>query len=99
MVFWVENREFVESFMAPQDRLCFQKCVSAFFFFFFFFLREREVAKTRVLCPVLMISSVLSTLHSGAQPDSESNMSSRDSVSFERTDKDIERGVNGPYTI
>lgn len=73
--------------MARQDRLCFQKCVSAF---------SREVAKTRMLCPVLMISSVLSTLHSGAQPDNESNMSSRDSESFERTDKDIKRGVNGP---
>lgn len=73
--------------MAPLDRLCFQKCVSAF---------SKRVAKTRVLCPVLMILSVLSALHSGAQPDSESNMSSRDSVSFERTDKDIERGVNDP---
>lgn len=47
----------------------------------------------RVHCPVLTILCVLCTLHNTVQRDSESNVSSRGSVSFKRTDKDIERGV------
>ncbi len=47
----------------------------------------------RLHCPVLTILCVLSTLHNIVQLDSESNASTRDSVSFKRTDKDIERGV------
>lgn len=47
----------------------------------------------RVHCSLLTVSSELSPLHTSARWDSESNVSSRGSVSFKRTDKDIERGM------
>ncbi len=53
----------------------------------------KRCCQMRALCSLLTVSSMLSTLHNSAQRDSESNVSSRGSVSFKRTDKDIERGM------
>lgn len=47
----------------------------------------------RVHCPVLTTLCVLGTFHNSAQLDRESNVSNQGSVSFKRTDKDIERGA------